>query len=63
MMDDIKTFRDYLNSIDYISEEEVKEMGFYELALYLESLNKLEALDKVCSEVKSGDNNDWNGFK
>lgn len=39
------------NNIDEMSNDELKDMDFYETALYIQTLNKIEKLhDEVCGD-------------
>lgn len=45
---------DNFNNVQEITDEELNEMNFYETALYIQTLNKIE---KLYDEV-NGDNNE-----
>ena len=53
MKDEDKTIEDVLTKIDNIElvpEEELKNMDFYELAYYMQTLNMIDSIDDEESE-------------
>lgn len=47
-----QAIKKYFDNLDFISDEDIKKMNFYEACLYLEKLNVLDEF------IEDGDNNE-----
>ena len=52
---DINSLIQKINDIKLVPEEELKNMDFYELAYYMQSLNTIEAIGK---DIEEGDSDE-----
>ena len=54
-MDEVKNF---IEQIEFIEDDTLENMDIFDTAMYLETLNQLEALE----EGMNGESNEWDGI-